>query len=40
MIMDNDEVEIYTIQGVRVDALQPGINIIKINGKTIKYINQ
>ena len=39
MIMDNDEVEIYTIQGVRVDALQPGINIIKINGKTIKYIN-
>ena len=40
-MLDNDEaMEIFSPSGVRQRSLQQGINIIRINGKTIKVLNK
>lgn len=37
-IAADSEVEIYTVSGMRVDALQPGVNIIRQGNKTFKVV--
>lgn len=37
-IAADSEVEIYTVSGMRVDALQPGVNIIRQGDKTYKVV--
>lgn len=37
-LLRNGEVEIYTLSGQRVDALQSGVNIIRQGGKSYKVV--
>ena len=36
----NGKADIYTINGVKVNALQKGINIVRVNGKTMKVVKK
>lgn len=36
----NGKTDIYTVNGVKVNALQKGINIVRMNGKTVKVVKK